>query len=280
MLEIISLQAEHAGILEDVLPQDIIRRIAGYEASGLAFAEEDGSMAASIVIQPDEEGSAQILWLYTEPHLRRQGLATDLLREAGIVCQELGGFYRITLESTRDPEEEDSLYGFCKARGFEIEASPVGCFSVTLGAARKQERLSGKNPKGVVSYGALTQTERKRLLDEGQDLEELMSENRIEEEMSCMFLREGEIESLLILEREESGLSVAWARTSAASPQQIVLLLQYAISHSDRYPDDTPIHIPVLNDVSEKLAKKLFGDDLKRTEEGYVATIALFGDEE
>ena len=278
MIELSEITTGNLSAYAPYIRAEAVSSFGAGETAGFGLAEDEKPFAA-IVFRDTGEGAAHVLSLYVDEVYRRKGYGTELMTAAMDFLIAMGGVYRMTVDATRfESDREDTLHLFLQAFESEIETGVAGCFGTTLGKARAVKVLQAVPPQEITPYGKLSPFRKKCLYDEPIDLSDMMQEGTIEEDMSCVFLKDDAIDACVIFEKDEDGLTVAWARTSQSAPVRIILLLQYAIAHATAYDDDCPVHIPVLNAESERLMMRLLGDDAKRVESGYRATIPLFGE--
>jgi N-acetylglutamate synthase-like GNAT family acetyltransferase len=202
-----------------------------------------------------ETTSARLLSIAVENEHRRRGIGTALLRYSMKVLHQLicDGIYAITL-----PEEEAAAR-LLESYGMTSEAEASASFKTTLEDVEKVKYLQGKNSH-TIALEEVSQSNYNYFLNQYVSMDNRLFQKELFEQTCSRFIvREQQIVAGIFVEKEESGLSVAWLHSATNKAEDLIYLLQDAVGECTRiYPKDTVIRFTCYSDALLKIIHKLF----------------------
>lgn len=122
--------------------RNMLRRIFGMKGSFSIIAEDQGKIAAYIIVLPLDDTSADIESIAVDPEYQRTGLGSALMDKIEKIMLQRG--YSVSILEVRDKNEE--ALGFYRKHGYEIIAHMPKyyheVFRGTRGAYRMRKTLS------------------------------------------------------------------------------------------------------------------------------------------
>ena len=225
------------------------------EETFLIGAIEDDMPVGAVLWELDETNRVRLLSIAVGSKHRRMGIGTALLRYSMKVLHQLNcdGVYAILL-----PEEEAAAR-LLESYGMTTETEESASFKITLEEVEKVKYLQGKNYH-TIALKEVSQSIYNYFLNQYVSVDtSLFKKSLFEQDCSRFIVREHQIVAGIFVEKNESGLSVAWLHSATNKAEDLFYLLQDAVKECIKiYPKDTEIIFTCYNDALLKIIHKLF----------------------
>ena len=163
-------------------------------------------------------------------------------------------------------EREQEVVRFLKGKGFLSEEAPDRFFSASLGQIDAAKVLSRfVNKRGAVALKDVSDRDLKILGDmlSGKDtafVDLPIKRDAFEQEVSMVTMEDGRICDLVLMEKDDDGLSVAFAYSGNASGTVMIAFGAAMQAALKKHGPEMRIMIPTVNDVSAGLVSKIVPD--------------------
>ncbi|MCR5251291.1 MAG: GNAT family N-acetyltransferase [Lachnospiraceae bacterium] len=279
-MELIMIDSECAHAFHSLIREDAYPFLITGEMLALGLVDDETQEAVGAVLfsMDDEEGEAELRSICVAAPYRRQGWGTELMASAADFFAEMTDVNRFVCDFTEN-EGDDSFRKFLDYLEFEVQESGSACYRTSSKKLSKIKVLQTE-ARHVTPYRDLTQTQKKLLYGERMDLKPFIDDNLVDENLSCVRLRDGKLAACLIFVRDYQGgnLVLQWANNPGGIPADLLRVFRYAASEAKRYPNEIPIYVPAMNGRSEHLSALLLKGISEKTEQGYRAELNLFGE--
>ena len=259
-------EADHAAPL---LTEEAVTYIKNKEAFGMALVEEGEARAAVCArLSPENEAILEIVSLYVVPEYRRRGLGGTLLMELleEVMAETDGGLSGVTAVYL---PETDGVEAFLTRAGFRIEKDEHAVsFRLPVSQLQDSPLMNHRSsaPKGYIlrTLGGSSDTTRRQLSEElkRNDVDDLGIAEMGTALQNCSYvLMNQSLEPkacAIFSAKGENGIYLSQFFTSGGSVAEGMSVLQAAgQALLKQFSGDTILEIPVVEESSAKLVKKL-----------------------
>ncbi len=242
-------------ILPEVLP-----RMEENNVFLIGAVEEDHAVGAA-VMAVEAMGAELLSIAVTEGH-RRQGIGSALLRQCVRVLR------RISIQSLEALVLEDETEASALMEAFGMECSGEGAahYEISLGA-KELDVLLGK-AACVVPLKEIQDYQYRNYMKKAFPAEgNLSNREAFEQNVSQVFVEDGQIVASLLAEKTEDGISLGWFSSWKKEPKVPMWLLRGALKEArERYPQEIKISFAAFEPSVIRLADKLLGNAVEKLE--------------
>lgn len=228
---------------------------------------EEKIVGVAAFVADDE---SELLSVSVSPKWQKQEIGSGLVDGIVDMVKECGGTMLETLLFVQDDEEE-GIEKFLWRCGFSAEEEHlVGGF--TLKDIKNNDVIKKimdkKLPEKVKSLSQVSDIEAREfgssLMKKG--IYSGWETGRFHERLSSVYIERGRISACLLFSDEGDELNLELAYVDPKNNNRLILLYLIANAYlkaESEYAEDTKISTLTMNETSERLLKKLIGDDLK-----------------
>lgn len=209
----------------------------------------------------------ELLWIYVEPEFRRMGFAKALIDRMMSTIETSEYFVGMYTEYESGKEIElDTLLSVMEFKREEQEWSSYSFqLSDTLGLHEFEKKNQDKlRIRGLNRISECTDTMKKRFSHELYHSEEVkpielpIDWENYDDELSCVYIEEGEIEGVFLLETDEQRINIAFAYVKNNPYVFPYMLGRSFMKAVEKYEGTNPeVTVTVFEETTEKLLQKL-----------------------
>ena len=252
--------------LEHIIPNKLWNIYEETETIILAVKGEEDLFLGTAVFRENAH-YMELLWIYVEPEFRRMGFAAALI-ECMLSVIETSEYF-MGMYTDYETEKETELDALLLAMGFEREKQEWPSYSFRLSDMLElHEVVKNKKDDRRISelsrISECTDIMKKRYSDKLYHSEEVnlielpIDWENYDDDLSCVYIKEGEIEGVFLLETDEQHIHVAFAYAKN-NPYVFSYMLIYSFMKGiERYKETDPeVTVTVFEETTEKLLQKL-----------------------
>lgn len=260
-----------------ILTADAIDAISQYENEIYALGAVIDGLPVGTGVVRFKDDEARLISLYVVEEYRKQGIGTEICSQLLNTVMSVPDITSFNASYT-EKEGEEAFTGFFESLYFDIEKVGVDYTITVMDTINAPELQKIKvTDSRAIPYNKLTSKEKNLLLNEETDLTEYIKNGQLREDLSFVILDDKgtKIRCCLIFAEVDNELVVAWANTTDAVSLLAKIILSSFLQIEAKEPLGKVIHLPAINEKSDKLLHNLFGNLMKIESTSYEASFSL-----